>query len=224
MTVYNIVTTLVTLGALALSLTIMHYARQKTSAAAQAMLDLLYELQLQTKQGEERLDAEAQAYQTMIGRVERLEIVSHHHAGRLNDVEDMVDLLNHDDTAPISSDIEMTSEFLNEVEQVRVSEGIDLEDTQRLSRVVVPALSEFLPTVGAWQRVVDAAQRIPEYRAAYGTTDTDDGRYYIEQADQARAEFQVHVFDPALTPSLYAASVRELARHQLRGGLDHEFY
>jgi hypothetical protein len=110
MTLYNVITTLVTLSALALSLTTIHYAKQSTREALNAMRDLLLEL-ARSESEEVRQDTREERIRVVVTALDRR---VNNHSQRLNELEDLVDLLNHDSSDPITQDADesLTSEML----------------------------------------------------------------------------------------------------------------
>ncbi len=216
MTLYNVITTLVTLISLALAIKLIRYDSRATAEALQAMRDLIAEFA--------RSETEEARQDNREERIRKLTTQLHarvdNHAGRLNALEDMVDLLNHDGTTPIPSDVEVTSEFLDACESDRMLNGVDLEATQSL-----PILAD-----GWALRDIELhSQLLASIEAGHGIAFArhgeellvGDGLEVEEIEGYSRAEFNVQVHDPALAPSLYAASVRELARHHLKFSLDH---
>lgn len=132
MTFWNVFTMVVTLGALVAAAYAELNSRRRIKDALQAMRDLVAEF-ARSETEETRQDIREQKIRTLVSS---LQLRVDNHSTRLNDLEDMVDLLNHDGTTPIPSDVEVTSEFLEDLESERVMNGVDLEDTQELPLVL----------------------------------------------------------------------------------------
>jgi hypothetical protein len=227
MTLYIVVTTLVTLGAVALAVTTTHYNRQNCREALDAMRDLLLEFSASESEIT-RQDAREEKIRSIVTALDQRVT---NHAGRLNDLEDMVDLLNHDGTTPIASDVDesLTSELMSSNEDPMgvwstVKRAIDSVDSasaaERLRRqeaVRNNGQVHPIPDHIVSPKLVDALDRM---RNVLSATDVEEGDPHALDSYH-RASFTVTKVNPALAPSLYADSVRELARHHLKFSIDH---
>ena len=226
MTLYIVVTTLVTLGAVALAVTTTHYNRQNCREALDAMRDLLLEFSASESEMT-RQDAREVRIRSLVDQLHKR---MDNHSTRLNELEDLVDLLNHDCAPTIDQDVDeaLTSELVavNDEDRQAFEGASDAHISAIRLREAAALAGERLrrQEYAGWAARVQADIDLIDDGAAHadpvGVTTVVTVGEEFEIADlwgivaaQQRAEHLFDTLDPVIDGAAYACAVRDLARH-----------